>query len=81
MVNGEGVVKREGRVIQRRSIWCVGLSGLSRLSRSSRPLNQPNQIDRTNETDQSDQIHWIPATRNVGSKDRNSLVDLQLVKG
>jgi len=54
MVNGEGVVKREERVIQRRSIWCVGLSGLSR---SSRPLNQPNQIDRTNETDQSDEIH------------------------
>jgi len=54
MVNGEGVVKREGRVIERLSIWCVGLSGLSR---SSRPLNQPNQIDRINETDQTDQIH------------------------
>jgi len=42
---------REGRGIQRQSIWCVGLSCLSRLS---------NQI---NETDQTDQMNQLPDTR------------------
>jgi hypothetical protein len=51
MVNGEGVMKREGRAIQRQSIWCAGLAGLSRL---------PNH---THETDRRNQMDQIPATR------------------
>ena len=72
MVNGEGVVTREGRAIQKQSIWCAGLSCLSGSS------NRTNETDRRNQIDQTDQI---PALRHVGLKDRNSFVALQLVKG
>ncbi len=53
MGNGESVVMREGRGIQRRSIWCTGLSGLSR---SSNQINQKNQTDEMNQRDQMNQL-------------------------
>ena len=46
-----------GRAIQRRSIWCAGLSCLAR---SSNQINQKNQTDEINQKDQTNQL---PVTR------------------
>ncbi len=50
MVNGEGVVTREGRAIQRQSIWCVSPSCLSRSSNHIQERDPENQMSQIPDT-------------------------------